>query len=386
MLENEEKIENPGCYIFLIELNRSMAVNNIKSCKKALLLFLQSLTQGNFFQIIGLFQDIENFSEEPLLYNKINVKNYMDNIKALEACKFGKNLYDSLKDIFENPIYDKFNLIKHIFLISSGYIEQSEENLKLVNCYSNKFILNSLEIGSNESRFLKKCDEIGNGNSFFMNSLNMNKIIIEALESAQKKNRIFFCFDNNHKTHTYLEDKSQQINGINDYMRYSFILKEEKINYITISMTNNKGSKDEGMKLISSKEKNNFIKFPNGNKLGKIIINNYLKSGLITDKNTLIKLSKEFSILTSSSIFYGEMHNKKTVKRIEETDKKKKVIYRIIRMKKILVKFLTIIILNYVILDIVKTIKMKEVFSKNKIIKKNVYKFSGHLNEYDLRP
>lgn len=52
LLENEEKIENPGCYIFLIELKRSMAVNNIESWIKALLLFLQSLTQGNFFQII----------------------------------------------------------------------------------------------------------------------------------------------------------------------------------------------------------------------------------------------------------------------------------------------------------------------------------------------
>ena len=32
MLENEEKIEKPGCYIFLIELNRSMLGNNIESC------------------------------------------------------------------------------------------------------------------------------------------------------------------------------------------------------------------------------------------------------------------------------------------------------------------------------------------------------------------
>lgn len=88
-------------------------------------------------------------------------------------------------------------------------------------------------------------------------------------------------------------------------------------------MKNNKGSKDEGMKLISSKEKNNFIKFPNGNKLGKIIINNYLRSDLSTDKKTLIKLSKEYSILTSNTIFYGEMHNEKALKRIEETNKKK---------------------------------------------------------------
>ena len=393
LLENEEKIENPSCYIFLIELNGSMAGNNIESCKKALLLFLQSLTQGNFFQIIGFGHDIEYFSEEPLLYNKINVKNYMDNIKALEACKFGHNLYDSLKDIFENPIYDKFNLTKHIFLISSGYIKQSEEIFKLINCYSHKFILYSLKIvGSNESIFLKKCAELGNGNSFFMNSLNMNKIIIEALECAQKKKKMFFCFDNNYKTHTYLEDKFQQISGINDYIRYGFILKKEKINFITISITKNKGCKDKGMKLISSKEKNNFIKFPYGNKLGKIIINNYLKSGLSTDKKTLIKLSKEYSILTSSTIFYGEMHNEKALKRIEETNKKKEIKASNNKNEENANKISNDNDLELCNFGYSKKDKnegngfFSNLFSKNKIIKKNVYKFSGHFNKYDLRP
>lgn len=51
----------------------------------------------------------------------------MDDIKVLEACKFGQNLYDSLKDIFENSIYDKFNLTKHIFLISSDILNDQKK-------------------------------------------------------------------------------------------------------------------------------------------------------------------------------------------------------------------------------------------------------------------
>ena len=117
-LKKEEKIESQiGCYIFLIDQSGSMSGDRIKLCSKSLLLFLQSLIKGCYFQLIGFGSNFEYFTEEPLEYNKENVKKLMDIIKQIKANKGGTDLYQPLKSIFENPIYDKFDITKYIFFI-----------------------------------------------------------------------------------------------------------------------------------------------------------------------------------------------------------------------------------------------------------------------------
>jgi len=187
LLKNEEeKIENQiGCYIFLIDQSGSMSGNRIQLCSKSLLLFLQSLIKGCYFQLIGFGSNFEYFSEEPLEYNKENVKKLMDIIKKLDASKGGTDLHKPLKDIFENPIYDKYNMNKHIFLLTDGEIENKEITLNLIGSYSDKFILHSLGIGSCDLDLIKRSAIMGNGHSFFIKKLeDLNKNVINALEYA----------------------------------------------------------------------------------------------------------------------------------------------------------------------------------------------------------
>ena len=85
-----------------------MGGESIQLCSKSLLLFLQSLTKGCYFHLIGFGSDFEYFSKEPLEYTKENVKDLTNIIKNLNADKGGTDLYKPLNSIFENPIYDKF--------------------------------------------------------------------------------------------------------------------------------------------------------------------------------------------------------------------------------------------------------------------------------------
>ena len=194
MKNEEEKIENQiGCYIFLIDQSGSMSGDRIQLCSKSLLLFLQSLIKGCYFQLIGFGSNFEYFSEEPLEYNKENVKKLMDIIKKLDASKGGTDLHKSLKDIFENPIYDKYNMNKHIFLLTDGEIENKEITLNLIGSYSDKFILHSLGIGSCDLDLIKRSAIMGNGHSFFIKKLeDLNKNVINALEYAQKSKKKYY--------------------------------------------------------------------------------------------------------------------------------------------------------------------------------------------------
>ena len=72
----------------------------------------------------------------------------MDIINDLDADKGGTELYSPLKNIFENPIYEKINIEKHIFILTDGEIYDKETSLNLIGSFSDKFTIHSLGIGS----------------------------------------------------------------------------------------------------------------------------------------------------------------------------------------------------------------------------------------------
>ena len=313
LIKNQEKKENQiGCYIFLIDQSGSMRGDRIELCSKSLLLFLQSLNKGCFFQLIGFGSKFEYFSKEPLEYNKENVQNLMNIIKKLNADKGGTDLYKPLKDIFENQIYDKFIMHKHIFLLTDGEIEDKETTLNLIGSNSDKFTLHSLGIGNCDLDLIKRSAIMGNGNSYFIDNLQkLNKNVIDALEKAQSSNKIICNFENNQKDKTYIEYNQKQVTGLNNFMRYGFILKERNIKDITISINVNDVDKNEDIKLTFNKD--NIKLLPDGDKIGKIIVDNYLKCNKSIEENEKIKLSKDFNILASNTAFYAEIQNEEAI-------------------------------------------------------------------------
>ena len=72
----------------------------------------------------------------------------MEIINNLNADKGGTELYEPLKNIFENPIYKKINIAKHIFILTDGEIDDKETTLNLIGSFSDKFTIHSLGIGS----------------------------------------------------------------------------------------------------------------------------------------------------------------------------------------------------------------------------------------------
>ena len=121
-----------------------MRGNSIELCKKALLLFLQSLSDNCLFHLIGFGSDFEYYTKEPVEYNKENIKNLMDLIKKIDANKGGTELYSPLKDIYNNNLYEKYDMTKYIILLTDGEIREKVNTLNLIGSYSNNFFSNLL--------------------------------------------------------------------------------------------------------------------------------------------------------------------------------------------------------------------------------------------------
>ena len=150
---------------------------------------------------------------------------------------------------------------------------------------------------------------MGNGNLFFsQKSEDISKNVIYALEQSQMKNKIPVNFKVNHNP--YIEYNQKQLVGIYDFMRYGFILKNKTISSkIKISLNIEKGKGNKDKKEIFIFDFQNIKQLPNENTLGKIIVNYFLKNKKTIDKETEIKLSKDFSIISSNTAFFAEIEN-----------------------------------------------------------------------------
>ena len=294
------------CYIFLLDQSGSMEGERMNLSCKSLLIFLQSLNQNFYFQLIGFGSDYEYYSNEPLEYNKENIKNLMEKIKKLHADKGGTELYKPLDNIYNNKIYNKFDMRKEIILLTDGELYDKEKVINLIGSKSDKFIFNSIGIGSCDRDLVKRSALMGKGYSYFINNLNeLNSTVISILDKTNSLININ-CTTNQKAN---IEENNKKILDKYGFFKHGFILDEKDIKNIEFIIKN---ERMDDIKIIF--EKNKIIKLPDGDKLGKLIVDNYLKSGACKDSTNRIKLSKEYNILTDDTAFFAEITNEEAVK------------------------------------------------------------------------
>ena len=311
--EEEEKEKPKECYIFLLDQSGSMSGERINLSCKSLLLFLQSLHKNCFFQLVGFGSDFEFFSEKPLEYNKENVKNLMETIKKLGADKGGTELYEPLKEIYTNKIYDEYDMKKNIILLTDGELFDKEKVINLIGANSSRFNFNSIGIGECDKDLIERTALMGNGYSYYISKLDqLNSVVISLLEKSQNLLTIN-CLTNQK---CLIEDNNKKAISKNDYFTHAFII--DGINLKNIEFIIKKNDKEIKINF----DKNKMIKLPDGDNLGKLIVDNYIKSKKCNQK-TIIKLSKEYNILTDETAFYAKMINEVPVteKMIKMTNK-----------------------------------------------------------------
>ena len=298
--EEEDKKQSKICYIFLLDQSGSMDGERMNLSCKSLLLFLQSLNENCYIQLIGFGSNYEFFSEEPLEYNKQNIKDLMEKIKKLDADKGGTELYEPLKKIYDNPIYDKYKMKKSIILLTDGELDDKQKVLNLISANSERFIFNSIGIGSCDKDLIERSALNGNGYSYYISKLNeLNEVVISLLEKTQ--NCLSLSCKVNQKC--FIENTNEFVINKNDIFKYGFILEGKNIKNIEFEI----GNEETKTKLYF--DTNKIIKLPDGDNLGKLIVDNYLQGDKCKNKNLKISLSKDFKILTNETAFYAKITN-----------------------------------------------------------------------------
>ena len=315
--ENSENISlNPALFIFLIDQSGSMNGDSIEIASKALLLFLQSLPAGSYYQIIGFGSEFKKYDEIPKVYNENNIKKSKEIINKLKADLGGTNIYNPLNDIYNSDkIYEKINLPKIIFLLTDGEIDNKNETLELIEKNIDKFSIYSIGIGNNfDQDLIKNAGIIGKGDYNFCSDVkNLNAVIATEINNSinpyisdfiidtplSEKNLYHFNYEN-------IIIKNNKINNL------GYILKKNEdinnpINIDIKYIKNSRNIKNEKKKEIKKNYKLNSYEIPNGDELFKLILNNYIIKNSKLTENEKLNLSLKYQILNETTSLFAEI-------------------------------------------------------------------------------
>ena len=323
--------DNPGLFIFLVDQSGSMRGNSIDLVKKALVLFMQSLPQKSYFQLIGFGTNFKKYNETPIEYNKESVKSILETIKYLQANMGGTNISSPLQDIFESKIYDNINLSRNIFLLTDGQVNNREQCINLISTNSNRFRIQAIGIGQDFDKVLiERAGKLGNGSSSFVEHINnINEVVIENLNKCLRPYlvNIKFGFANKSimKNPIIINEPINNFTYQDEVISYAFILNDKnKIKFedinepIQVEMWANDPLNEikESIKLLPNE---NIMKINNGDNLIKTIVGQSLKFNkeLLNSEEKEISFAKKYQILSKNTALFGEILNSDTSQKTE---------------------------------------------------------------------
>ena len=307
---------NPALFIFLLDQSGSMSGHSMTVANKALILFLQSLPAGSYYQIIGFGSDFEKYDKIPKEYTQQNIKESITLIESLKADKGGTDIHSPLKDIYASKDYDDIKLPKNIFLLTDGAVKDKENTLKIIEENSNVFRIYSIGIGSDfDDDLIKNAGVLGKGNYNFCNDIkDLNKVIVNEIKNSSKPFYSDFEFNTNlDENNLYKLNEKLSIIRENQLVNLKYIIKEEKEkeeknDLIKLSLKYKKeNTKDNKVEEFEEKYDIKVIPLSEGNDLSKLIIYEYLNKSKSIDEEEETKLALKYQIFTENTSLFAEV-------------------------------------------------------------------------------
>ena len=308
----------PALYIFLIDQSSSMRGEPLEVAVQALILFLQSLPAGSYYQIIGFGTYYKLYDKSPKEYTQKNIEESIGSVKTLYGDLGGTDIYSPLNYIYHYyESYDKLKLPINIFLLTDGEIEDKDDTLKLIEQHSNEFSIYSIGIGEYfDSDLIKNAGILGKGNYNFCPDIKkLKKVVATEIKNSS------IPFYSDLELETPLEEKC--LYKIKDN---PLILKNNKYyNFLYINENNGDVIDNSKIKLEFKYKLYNEIKEISekyelkGEELSKLIINKYINDNKDIEKEKKIELSLKYQILTIYTSLFAEI---KLSEKISEEMKK----------------------------------------------------------------
>ncbi|KAK3702964.1 hypothetical protein QZH41_012402 [Actinostola sp. cb2023] len=143
-----------GEFIFVVDRSGSMSGSNIKSARETLLLFLKSLPEGCYFNVIGFGSSFIKLFPKSKSYDDSSLNHACSLGESMEADLGGTNILAPLQDVFSQPLIKGYP--RQVFLLTDGGVGNTQQVIELVRTNATSARCFTFGIGAGASTALVK--------------------------------------------------------------------------------------------------------------------------------------------------------------------------------------------------------------------------------------
>ena len=134
--------EEAACeFIFLVDRSGSMSGGFIRSARETLVLFLKSLPEGSYFNIIGFGTRFEKLFPQSVPYTQETLDKATEHAEKLQADMGGTNLIQPLQYVFESGSLP--GRPRQVFVLTDGSVSNTDSCVQKVkqNAHTSRYVL-----------------------------------------------------------------------------------------------------------------------------------------------------------------------------------------------------------------------------------------------------
>ncbi len=181
----ETEIEQAkGEYVFLLDRSGSMGGKRIEKAKEALILFIKSLPEDTFFNVVSFGDASSSLFPKSVRYADTEVEKAVKEIKSMSANMGGTEVYAPLRSLLTSATIPGYP--KQIFLLTDGGVSNTEGVIKMVAANTKFARVHTIGIGNGASEALiVGCAKSGKGHHVFISDAdNPSEKIIQLLTDS----------------------------------------------------------------------------------------------------------------------------------------------------------------------------------------------------------
>ena len=131
----EKTSETTTEFVFVVDCSGSMSGRSISKAAECLELFIRSLPENSYFNIVRFGSSYDKLFESSVQYNESNIKKALELASNLKANLGGTRIYDPLNDIYSKQ--NEFGQ-RQIFIMTDGEVWNVSDVIELVSSHSNE--------------------------------------------------------------------------------------------------------------------------------------------------------------------------------------------------------------------------------------------------------
>ncbi|CAG9327726.1 unnamed protein product [Blepharisma stoltei] len=176
--------EPKGEFIILLDRSGSMEGGSIKLAREAVYLFIKSLPEDSYFNVVSFGSSFNKLFQQSVRYEQDKIEFACNTVKTFDADMGGTEILEPIKSILSEP--NRSEYLRYVFILTDGEVGNAAEIINYIKNQKTPSQISTIGIGAGVSTYLiNEVAKVGHGSvHHILNSSEIKSGVISSLKKS----------------------------------------------------------------------------------------------------------------------------------------------------------------------------------------------------------